>query len=82
LFPAQEENKRENRDADRDCDGFPIGFALPIFFCLPDFQAFPLALLVIIGARRLSESLNRIVFIEPQGPGIGPDKASREHLIG
>jgi hypothetical protein len=82
LFPAQEENKRENRDADRDGDGFPIGFAFPIFFCLPGFQTFPLALLVIIGARRLSESLNRVVFVEPQGPGIGPDKASREHLIG
>jgi hypothetical protein len=50
LFPAQEENKRENRDADRDCDGLAIGFALPVFFRLPDFQTFTLALLVVIGA--------------------------------
>src|SRR4029077_16233207 len=77
-----EKDERENRDADRNRDGLSIGLALPLFFRLPDFQTFPLDLLVVIGACRLSESVDRIVFIEPEGSGIGPDKASRKHLIG
>ncbi len=61
---------------------FRLDLTFSFFFRLPDFQTFPLALLVVIGAGRLSESMDRIVFIEPERPGIGPDKASRKHLIG
>jgi hypothetical protein len=55
---------------------------LPFFFRLPNFQSFPFILLVVIGTGRLNESVDRILFIEAEGPGIRSDKASRKNLIG
>lgn len=81
MFPAQEEDERQNRNPDRNCDSLSIGLALPLLFCLFDFQPFPLTLFVVIGAGRLSESVDRIVFIESERSGIGPDKTPRKHLI-
>src|SRR5207253_10249230 len=68
--------------ADRDSGSRSVALSLALFFRLPDFQSLPLALLIVIGACRLSESVDRIVVIESEGPGIGPDKASCKHVIG
>jgi hypothetical protein len=54
----------------------------PLFFGLPHPQPFPFCLLVVVRACRLSESVDRILFIKPKGPGIRSDKASRKHLVG
>ena len=81
MLTAQQENQRENGDANRHRYGFSIRLAFAFFLCLTGFQPFPLILLLVKGACRLSEPMDGILLIQSEGPRIGSDKPSGKYLI-
>ena len=81
MLAAQKNDQREDRDPDRNRDGFPIGLAFPFFLGLADFEALPLILLLIERSGGLDEPVDGVILIQPQRPRIGSDEPPCKNLI-